>query len=378
MGVGRGDHVGIYGKNCAGWVGAELAVSCIGAVVVPLYGSLGVGSVKYVVEHSEVKVVFCEDKVLGNLCEAVFEERDTWERSEVLLEKIVVFGGEGFVGGDVEDVQEKFGLDEVIVGLDNVIGTGDDPGDSVEAKTSLDDLHCIMYTSGTTGTPKGVMLKNESLVKCVESCLEFFGFWAGELTPKDVLISYLPLAHIYEQFIEAAIYFGGGSVGFSRGNPKLLLEDMLSLKPTFFPGVPRVFSRFQQQIISEVERGGWLTQQLFHIAYNIQLHNVQNLKPRNWILDSLVFNKIRDRILPRGRLLFSSSAPLSARTMDFLRVTLNVPLIQAYGLTEVRNKGLSTTKHESSIVLITNYSLFMYLLFDLYFNLTCSLVDQHC
>lgn len=333
LGVGKGDHVGIYGKNCASWVAVGLGISCVGGVVVPLYGSLGVGSVKYVCGHSGVKVVFCEESVLGKLWEAIGGEGD--EEGGV-VEKVVVFGGEGFVGGDRDVVEKVCGGNERVVGLEEVLGDEDVGEEEVEDKeVGLEDLHCVMYTSGTTGTPKGVMLKNLSLIRCVEASREFFGFWGTEITESDVIMSYLPLAHIYEQTVEATIFYVGAAVGFFRGNPKLLLDDMLALKPTLFPGVPRVFARFQEKIESAVEKGGWVAKTLFRFAYNMQVDNVRNLRGRNSLLDLLVFNKIRDKILPNARVILTSAAPMSAQTMDFLRVTLNAPVIQGFGLTEV-------------------------------------------
>ncbi len=153
---------------------------------------------------------------------------------------------------------------------------------------------------------------------------------------EDIYLSYLPLSHIFEQEIQAVLVSKGACIGFYSGNIKLLLADMEELRPTIFAGVPRVFARFQQKIEENIENSSFLTKIFFNWAYARQLQAEQNpgTVHRSALWDLLVMNKVRDKLLPDCRLVITASAPMSAQTFDFLKVCLNVPVVQGYGLTE--------------------------------------------
>lgn len=322
-GLVKGDRVGVYGKNCPNWSMAQLACSSQGLVLVPLYDSLGPNAVEYVINHAEVKVVFSSVANLPNFLAA---------RPQCpSVTKVVVMES-----GDIPAAASTSQLPSVMAGevvtMEALLATG--ATDAEASPSGWEDLFVIMYTSGTTGDPKGVTLQNRAFVSSVSSALRFFKHFNIELNSSDTLLSFLPLAHIFAQQGEALIFCAGGSVAYYQGDVKLLLNDLEVAKPTVFAGVPRVFARFQQRIMETVETSGWLKRKLFDIAYSSVLASVQNATPRSGLWDTLIFNKVRAKLLPNCRLVITGSAPMSAQTNDFLNVCLKCPVLQGYGLTE--------------------------------------------
>jgi len=192
------------------------------------------------------------------------------------------------------------------------------------------DLCTIMYTSGTTGEPKGVMLSHANIVAVITGAasrgLQFF--------PEDVHLSFLPLSHIFERVILSALWTYGASLAFYGGNPRKLVDDMQLVHPTVLFGVPRVFNVIHGRVMSQVEKAGAIKRFLWNSAYSAKINAMRSgtTAPR-W--DALVFKKVREAIVgPRCRLIISGSAPLSEPVQQFLRIVFNCPVLQGYGLTE--------------------------------------------
>ncbi|OSX70295.1 hypothetical protein BU14_0810s0006 [Porphyra umbilicalis] len=322
-GLVKGDRVGVYGKNCPNWSMAQMACSSQGLVLVPLYDSLGPNAVEYVINHAEVKFVFTTVANLDNFLAA--------RPKCPTVTKVVVMET-----GDIPAAASTAQLPSVVAGdvvtMEALHLQGSE--DATASPSGWEDLFVIMYTSGTTGDPKGVTLQNRAFISSVASALRFFGHFGIEFSSSDSLLSFLPLAHIFAQQGEALVFCAGGSVAYYQGDVKLLLADLEVCKPTIFAGVPRVFARFQQRIMETVESGGWLKRKLFEIAYGSVLSSVQNGTPRSGLWDGLIFNKVRAKLLPNCRLVITGSAPMSAQTNDFLSVCLQCPVLQGYGLTE--------------------------------------------
>ncbi|TMW97583.1 hypothetical protein EJD97_005283, partial [Solanum chilense] len=199
------------------------------------------------------------------------------------------------------------------------------------------DICTIMYTSGTTGEPKGVMISNNSIVTLIAGVKRFLESVNEALTMSDVYLSYLPLAHIFDRAIEECFIRHGASIGFWRGDVKLLTEDLGELKPTVFCAVPRVLDRIYSGLQQKISSGGRLRSTLFNIAYARKLQYLKDgckYHEASPISDKVVFSKVRDGLGGKVRLILSGAAPLSSHVEAFLRVVACAHVLQGYGLTE--------------------------------------------
>lgn len=194
-----------------------------------------------------------------------------------------------------------------------------------------------MYTSGTTGEPKGVIIKNEAFMSEVLSIDQIIRLTDKVAADDDVYFSFLPLAHVYDQIMATYCIFKGSAIGFWQGDVRFLLEDVQTLKPTIFCGVPRVFDRISAGIKSKVSSAGSLQSALFQYAYNYKLRYLEKGLPQHKaapFFDRLVFDKTKQALGGRVRILLSGAAPLPIHVEECLRVTIGSTLSQGYGLTE--------------------------------------------
>lgn len=330
LGLSHGDRMGIYARNSPQWALMQYAAMSQGIVLVPIYDTLGPDIVEYVCNHAEVKLV-CVSPDNFPKFKAVLDEGKI-----PTVANVVIIGNKDVLP---EAERDACKVADNITTIDAFLNTGKDlqteethsPPD-----VSLSDRLVIMYTSGTTGDPKGVVLTHGNFIASVSSAYTFFIHWEIPFQSTDRLLSFLPLSHIFEQQAEALMLGCGASVGYFSGDIKILLSDMQALRPTFFAGVPRVFARFQQRIEENVESASFIQRTLFNWAYARQLRAEENpgVVLRSALWDALVFKKVRAKLLPDARIILTGSAPMSPQTNDFLKVCLQSPVAQGYGLTE--------------------------------------------
>jgi long-chain acyl-CoA synthetase len=168
------------------------------------------------------------------------------------------------------------------------------------------------------------------------------------LLPTDRHISYLPLPHIFERVVIAQILTAGASIAFFRGDPLLLMEDIVACRPTMIPMVPRVLNKIHDKIMAGMASKGGLTEKMFHSALKAKTLGLQEGKLTHGLWDRILFNKIKTALgLDCLRLMVSGSAPLSPNVMIFFRCLLGVPVCEGYGQTE--GSAVATISHTEDV-----------------------------
>eukprot|EP00051_Salpingoeca_urceolata_P026721 m.478339 g.478339 ORF g.478339 m.478339 type:complete len:663 (+) comp21121_c0_seq1:69-2057(+) len=314
LGLNATDHVGILSINRPEWIKALLSIWSQSMTCVPLYDTLGANAVRFILEHSEAKVVFCSNAKLDSILEHVDEVPS--------VTHVIQF----------EDLTEEHAdkcksVNAEVLSLNDLIKRGEEtPAEPNPPENTLNAY--IMYTSGTTGDPKGVQLTHRNIMASTAGL-----FHTGmTINSDDVYLSYLPLAHSMETILQMFGMCGGARVGFYQGDVKKLTDDILELRPTVFAGVPRVYSRIYDRVQSQLA-GSWVKRNLFETAYDAQVAHVRKGE-RSSFWDGLVFNKTKQRLGGRLRMVASGAAPLPAHIHEFLKVAFGAEVVQGYGMTE--------------------------------------------
>ncbi|KAH6783415.1 AMP-dependent synthetase and ligase family protein [Perilla frutescens var. hirtella] len=323
-GIEEGGRCGIYGANSPEWIISMEACNAHGLYCVPLYDTLGAGAIEFIICHAEVALAFVEEKKISELLK-------TFPGAASYLKTIVSFGK---VNSQQKEEAEKYGV--AIYSWDDFLSLGANKHFDLPVKKKT-DICTIMYTSGTTGDPKGVLISNNSIVTLIAGVKRLLESVNESLTVKDVYLSYLPLAHIFDRVIEECFINHGASIGFWRGDVKLLTEDIGELKPTIFCAVPRVLERIHSGLQQRISAGGFIKQTMFNFAYALKLRNMKKGRKHTEaapLCDKVVFSKVKQGLGGNVRLILSGAAPLASHVEEYLRVVSCSYVLQGYGLTE--------------------------------------------
>ena len=324
LGVQPGDRVAIHAENRPGWVMADLAIQGIGAVCVGIYPTSPEAEVAYLMDHSGSVVLIAEDEEQVDKALAVRDQLPG-------LRTIVVIDTRGV---DMAD--------DVLMSLEELEALGHDATlESFAAEVARVDPSAtavIVYTSGTTGPPKGAMISHANLIAATQSASAQFA-----VGPHDEVLSYLPLCHIAERLISVINAVGVGyTVNFGEGGESFV-TDLQEVQPTFFLGVPRVWEKFMAGVeirmadASAVKRGiyrSWMKRgaKIAHSRMNGGLG--PGGKVSYFIGWLLLYRSVRKKLgLLRVREALSGAAPISPQVLEYFWA-LGVPVREGYGQTE--------------------------------------------
>lgn len=324
IGAETGDRIGVYGGNSPSWMLALQACNRMSYVCVPLYDSLGEGAVEYIVKHAATKVVFTSTQNLPKLAKSL-------PQLAGVVQTVVYWGS-----GDASTISAAASAGLLFLSIDELAAKGAaNPADAVPPNP--DTICTIMYTSGTTGDPKGVLLSNRAIIAAVTSLHYYCKQNGVQFNPGEAFLSYLPLAHIFDRVAEEFWLYQGGTIGYWQGDINSLVDDIGALKPHLFVGVPRVFDRIYNRVLGGLQAAGLVKRSLFNWAWRRKWYFLQQGKKSNEaspFCDKLVFNKVKQRLGGRVKIVVSGGAPLAPHVEEFLRVSMCAGVGQGYGLTE--------------------------------------------
>nr|MDQ2960881.1 long-chain fatty acid--CoA ligase [Candidatus Dormibacteraeota bacterium] len=329
-----GERAAIWSNNRAEWHTADAAILMSRVVPVPLYQTLSAEQAQYVLNHSESRVVFVENK---QLLDRVLQERDRLPG----LARVVVFEG-----------VENRSPDGFVVPWQHALRIGEEALNANArelnqraASTATSDVVTLIYTSGTTGPPKAVMLTNDNIAAAGDGLVGIL-----DSGPDDRMLSYLPLAHIAERMVsEFHSYRDGNPTWFLDGLPNLgpRLRDV---RPTQFFGVPRVWEKMALQINKQVDRSSPAKRALARWAIGVgrRVSDAEERdgpgssapRRRHRLAERLVLRTLREAVgLDKAKILASGGAPIDPEVLRFFR-SIGLEVCEIYGQSE--NTGITS------------------------------------
>ena len=336
--------------TCQDWLLSALGIFSQNMIVSTLYTNLGEEAVSHGLRETEVSVVITSHTLLPTL-------RSILSSGKCPLVKHVIYMEDPLFSSSPE--VERFPDQISVRSFQSVVDLGKEK--QVEAVgPSAEDLAVIMYTSGSTGVPKGVLLSHRNLVSTSSSI-----FFLRHFSPADTYIAYLPLAHVLELLSEITFLLMGVPIGYSSPNTMTDMStaikkgekgDVSLLRPTIMCSVPLIMDRIQKNLREGIRRKGANFEALFQFCYDYKLRWNRDGYTTP-ILNRLVFDKLKAVLGGRVNFMLAGSAPLSPDTQvshcshsspdsplqEFLRTCLDIDLVQGFSMTETTCTGTVQT-----------------------------------
>jgi len=283
---------------------------------VALYDTLGKSAVEFIIKHAEIKTAVCAGKQFKNLIGAASNCKDL--KTIIIMDEITV---------QEREEANKLGI-KVLLMKDVEENGAKTPRTHVAP--SPEDIYTIMYTSGTTGDPKGVILTHGNLIAEIGAVRSHEDKMFGE---GEVHMSYLPLAHSFERATCFVMVSLGSCIGFYQGIITELFNDIATLQPTFLVGAPRVWSRLYDKVMLAIDQGSPLKKKMFKWGYDAKKRALE-VGDSSTLWDNILFSKTKARLGGRVKFILSGSAPLDPKLGEFLKICFCCPVVEGYGLTE--------------------------------------------
>uniref|UniRef100_A0A669BND9 long-chain-fatty-acid--CoA ligase n=1 Tax=Oreochromis niloticus TaxID=8128 RepID=A0A669BND9_ORENI len=320
-------NIAIFCETRAEWIVAAQACFMYNFPLVTLYATLGPVAIAHGLNETEVTHIITSKDLLQSRLKAILCDVPR-------LQYIIVVDRKPTSWPDIPK-----GI--MVYNMDTVKEMGSRPDNSEKPETS--DIAVIMYTSGSTGIPKGVMISHGNLIAGITGMAERI----PNLNETDTYIGYLPLAHVLELSAELVSISHGCRIGYS--SPQTLADqstkikkgskgDTSVLKPTLMAAVPEIMDRIYKNVMTKVEEMSKFQRTLFVLAYNYKMEQISKGYSTP-LCDRLVFKRVRALLGGKTRVLLSGGAPLSAATQRFMNICMCCPVGQGYGLTETCGAG---------------------------------------
>jgi long-chain acyl-CoA synthetase len=304
QGIKKGDKICLISENRPEWVAFDLAILSIGAVTVPIYPTSTPEQISHIIEHSEARMVVVAGATHLEIIRknGKYQNIDMW----VCFDKTVTPSNCKTPKWMMEQSKtvDSFTYFQTV------------------SKVIPQDLATIVYTSGTTGEPKGVMLSHENIVSNTIASAKMISIQSD-----DISLSFLPLSHLFERMAGFFCFMYFGATIYFAESMDTLSKNMLEVRPTILISVPRVLEKVYNKVMDDVSERNSLIQKLFAHAISTQNPLFTGL------YSSLFFQKIRDKLGGRLKFVVVGGAALNVTVGKFFE-QIGIPVLQGYGLTE--------------------------------------------
>ncbi|KAL9079343.1 MAG: hypothetical protein Q9157_001773 [Trypethelium eluteriae] len=332
LGMNSGDKLELFAATSPYWLASAHGALSQSMAIVTAYDTLGEEGLKHSMKQTGAKAVFLDPHLLKTLINPLKEATEI---------EYVIYNSAGEV--KEEDIQKLKDAHPrlTVQSFEELRKLGE--ANTVDPNPPKpDDLCCVMYTSGSTGPPKGVMLKHSNVVAAITGVDVIIGQYLG---PGDGLLTYLPLAHILEFVFENAVLFWGGTMGY--GGIKTLSDnsvrnckgDIREFQPTILVGVPAVWETVKKGILAKVNAGSAITKTLFWNAMHAKSFLLGSGLPGAGVLDAVVFSKVKEATGGKLRICMNGGGPVAKDTQRFISMAIT-PMVVGYGLTETAANGV--------------------------------------
>jgi long-chain acyl-CoA synthetase len=328
-GIGRGDRVALLGETRPEWTLADCAILCAGATVVPVYHTSSPDEVAHVLADSGACLIVVEN------AEQLAKVEAARDRCPQLRDVVSIDPVDGVIS--IEQL-ERLAADR-------------DPAaaDALGHDVSAEDIATIVYTSGTTGPPKGCLLTHRNLLATMDMYEQRL-----ELGGDVVIFLFLPLAHVLARLTQLVALDVGGTLAFWSGDSTKLIDDLAHAQPTHIPSVPRVFEKVHTRALAGVDEAGRLRRLVFRWALatgraerRAQRRGRVNplLRAGHRLADRLVLSRVRTLFGARIELALTGAAPIAREVLEFFDAC-GVLVLEGYGMTESCAAATLNTEHE--------------------------------
>ncbi len=325
LGVTRGDKVAVLGPTRARWAVLDMGAQLLGAVSFGIYPKQTPAQLRYLLEHSEAKAILVDgDDELSAVLEAA--------SGQTTLAAIVPWTTASFEARRADDAR--------LTSPATLAGDALDEGDVDACLAAIDpeDVAILVYTSGTTGHPKGAMVSHENILSLLLGQAQ-----TGELFEDDLSLNFLPMAHAAERIFG---FYGRIDTGVATAYAERIatvLDDLRDVRPTLFGSVPRIFEKAYARVQGELEKKPPAVRRLFAWAVSVGKERASferrgarvplALRARSRLADRLVHRRVRAAFGGRTRMLVTGAAPLSLDILEFFWA-VGLPIYEVYGMTE--------------------------------------------
>ena len=341
LGFEPGDKVAILGDNCCEWIYADLAAQSLLGIAVGIYPTDVASQVKYILKNSDSKFVVARDQEQVDKVLQVKNELP-------LLKKVIVIDMKGL----------RRYKDPLIISFNETEKMGRTLHEQMPnffeesiRSTRAEEVAIIVYTSGTTGDPKGAMISHKGMISMVRGLSQILDFRSG-----DSVVSVLPLCHIAEQMFSLIFpMYVGYTVNFAE-SVNTLQEDMKEISPTAFLNVPRIWEKMHSNIMIRMQDAiffkRWVFKAMLPIGERVSQYRLEN-KPvplhwrfLHWVAYLFLFRAVKNQLgLLQTRIFVSGAAPLSPDLIKFYH-SIGVPVRECYGMTEMSGISFMPKDHE--------------------------------